>query len=421
MSRAFIFTMDAVLALVPVFILMATVSTLSATDMIMLQKSSSIDRYGHSTLNTMELLNISCKSLSYVAYADNTSQAGAIAADFLNDTLEGFNYSYKFEARSLADDSLVFQISRGNQSNAKDISAYSRVVLPNRDVCAPELNATSCSACNATSGYDVLFWLDDDYERQFMAELGQYDSNWKFYYVDKSGNNSVCSAPKCNYLGDEEGDFRTALNSGTYNAVVIMDGPSFTNATDNAYYNFVTGGGLAIIAGETLKNNQAFGTSDDNWWNSTGLQGFGSAINFQTSNNTVTNSTVFNNSYCSLQGFDIGDPVGYYSGQWYAYNYIIEEGKCNNILMTFDCEDAAVCTNTDTTCLTYPAIPFLIYNQEGTGQVFLFAGRIAANTQDPIQTAARDLWFRIGKCTLTSSGTSITINPYIARLYIWKE
>jgi hypothetical protein len=110
--RAFIFTMDAIMALVPVFIIIAGISQISGAESLMLQGYIlGSERIAQDTLEVM----------------DATDDIESLNRTEVNDTLEtlipGYlNYTYEMEYNQ----STILNITKGNISNTKDIMIAKR-------------------------------------------------------------------------------------------------------------------------------------------------------------------------------------------------------------------------------------------------------------------------------------------------------
>ncbi len=114
MSRAFMFTMDAVLALIPVFIILASVSAISSGQILFLHTS---------------ILGEKRIAQDALAVMDFSGAMGSANQTLLNQTLEKLipgHLSYNYTVENL-NGTQKFSIARGNISNATDIVAARRI------------------------------------------------------------------------------------------------------------------------------------------------------------------------------------------------------------------------------------------------------------------------------------------------------
>jgi hypothetical protein len=113
MSRAFIFTMDAVLALIPIFIITASISQISGAGSLAFHGSMlSSGKIAHGTLEVMSV-------------REETEETNLT---LLNSTLEElipsyYNYTYELEYNG----SVVLNVTKGNISQARDVAVARRL------------------------------------------------------------------------------------------------------------------------------------------------------------------------------------------------------------------------------------------------------------------------------------------------------
>jgi hypothetical protein len=163
--KAFIFTMDAILALIPLFIILATVSQLSSEGSLSLQsRILGGERIAHDVLEVMRI----------------TGDLESLNQSRLNETLASlipgyFNYTYEVEYNG----SVLFTIANGSLSKATDIMVAKRLALIEIDVILSQMlqifhPGTGTDYCNTEKGpgeppvYNASFYVTEE-------DLNTYD------------------------------------------------------------------------------------------------------------------------------------------------------------------------------------------------------------------------------------------------------
>jgi hypothetical protein len=118
-NKGFIFTMDAILAIIPVFIILASISSVSYSDSLFGQVfMPGGERVANDVLKTLdlkeELTDLNCASL-------NNSLTNYIPKDYY------FDFEIEYNSTSTPGTSILCNSSSGDMSTAKDIAAARRI------------------------------------------------------------------------------------------------------------------------------------------------------------------------------------------------------------------------------------------------------------------------------------------------------
>ena len=236
MNKAFIFTMDAILALIPIFIVLATVSQLSSEEGLFLQTHVlGSERIAHDTLETMGI----------------TKKIESLNKTELNETLNSlipayFNYSYEVEYNG----SILFNITGGDLSGAGDIMAAKRLALvkiieisgdPLIDIGRGVIGAEPyCSGPGRGWGKPPI------YEASFYVSLDDLET-YDYWLVgirdDSSGEAAYKIYPSqqtCPDLQADIDEFTEVFTVTELIAKVIING-ELTEGTTNYLYIRITG------------------------------------------------------------------------------------------------------------------------------------------------------------------------------------
>lgn len=129
-NRGFIFTLDAVLALIPIFIVLMTVSSVDQGSLILPSQQIRLSHQAQDTLDSMAQYHVSENTLikeMVMILEENNNTSGAVAAGklagaYLDDNLQGMNY--KLVELNQLDGATI--TSKGEMDDAPNVAVGSK-------------------------------------------------------------------------------------------------------------------------------------------------------------------------------------------------------------------------------------------------------------------------------------------------------